>query len=177
LPQGVYYRQMQFPSCGRPDIVGVGFWTKLIDGRRSNVPTINIFELKKGEVTAQDIMQIFRYVSYVRQIAPEIIHKVYGTYDITNLVVNGYIVGNGFSRDAICAISNSYCLIGIRFDFSLSDGIKFEVFDYDQANTGFVFDERCGLVNVDEKSISSTSDIIARYQRQNRKKINIENPN
>jgi len=177
MPKAVYYRQMQFPTCGRPDIVGVSLWSRLASGQRSVVPTVRIYELKKGEVTGQDVLQIFRYVAYAYKIAPEIAGNAYPDLPITNVSIGGYIIGNSFSREALCALYNSYTTIGIQFDFDLTTGIKFcDVYEPEK-RTDFRYDDKCGLANLDMEGVSMTSDIVGRFKRINSRYLKIENPN
>lgn len=178
LPRGLFYRQMRFPSCGIPDLVCVGYWTQIRSGERKRVLSIDVIELKKGEVQGVDMLQLMRYMAYVwaniRTLQTN--WDVPVEWDICQ--VTGHIVGNSFSRDAICVLTNCDTICGSEFSFDLEAGISFKGLitapTWPHPDT---FKDVTAHESVNYTSVAKTSEIVKRALRMKTKTVNIENPN
>lgn len=125
LPGGIYYRQFPLNGCGIMDMVGVSMSKCIFPSSRSKNIHVQIYELKKGIITCNDVGQIARYVGCFEANTMQVQEKlnIPGDY---NIGFNGVLIGAGIERDAYHILTRMYNVRAIKFDFSFSDGITFE---------------------------------------------------
>lgn len=179
LPNGIFYRQMQFPSCGVPDLVSIGYWThRSKGGERSKILSIDIFELKKGEVQGTDMIQLLRYMTY----AWSNIRKLQTDYglpsDFNRCIINGCMIGNSYTRDALCVLANCDAVTAVEFSFDLEIGVAFNdvIGNYTWPHPD-IFKQVSAHEKVDFTAVARTSGAVSRAMRMNKKQLIIENPN
>jgi len=178
LPNGIFYRQMHFPSCGIPDLISVGYWTNSRGGERSKILSIDIFELKKGEVHGADMIQLLRYMTYAWSNVRKLQTNWDCPPDFNHCIINGWMIGNSYTRDALCVLSNCDSVSGIEFSFDLEIGVAFNdvISSYTWPHPD-TFKQVCAHEKIDFRSIAKTSNVVSRAMQMGKKQIIIENPN
>jgi len=136
LPGGIYYRQFPLKGCGIMDMVGVSMSKCIFPSSIRKDIHVQIYELKKGIITCNDVGQIARYLGCFEANTMDIHQKLNIPNDY-QVGFNGVLIGAGIERDAYHILTRMYNVSAIKFDFSFSDGITFEpihqIASFDQA--------------------------------------------
>lgn len=136
LPGGIYYRQFPLKGCGIMDMIGIRMSKCIFPSSRTKNIHVQIYELKKGIITCNDVGQIARYLGCFEANTMEIHEKLNIPNDY-QIGFNGTLIGAGIERDAYHILTRMYNVSAIKFDFSFSDGITFDfihdIESFDQA--------------------------------------------
>lgn len=123
-----FYRQLELPGCGVPDLVGFSCT------RENDIfyVEIHIYELKKGRVDGNCLTQLFKYMSFFVS-NQEKIEKVYGRK--LEFSVYGYLIGSDFDKQTLSLNSIGGAPVEfIRYYIGIEYGISFETVSADYSN-------------------------------------------
>jgi hypothetical protein len=123
-------RQFEISGCGIIDLMTIRFTKAITDRGTFKHLHIDIYELKRNELTCSDFGQLCRYIHAVRNNAREILDQIglSGEYYVD---VMGRLIGDGIQRDAHC-IYNELCAYDFdiyMINLSMERGMTFEMLD------------------------------------------------
>ena len=115
-----FYRQLKLPGCGVPDLVGFSC------SRENDIfyIDIHIYELKKGRIDGNCLVQLFKYMSFF-ETNQDIIGDAHDRK--VEFYVYGYLIGNDFDIPTLSINSlGNLSIEFIRYYIGIEHGISFE---------------------------------------------------
>ena len=156
LSRGIYYRQVNLVGCGVMDIVGIQIGKTIYDGVHHPFIRVSIYELKRNQITCNDLGQISRYCDCVESNSLILTGKM-GLPDAYSVHVRGCLVGAGIERDAYHALMylrGSHIIDAMQYRISFENGIIFEQINEDSSLPQIQFSE---LPNINFRSLARSS--------------------
>jgi len=128
--QTLLFRQYEISGCGVIDLMTLNFKKSITDRGVFKYLYIDIYELKRGELTCADFGQLCRYIHAVRRNIRRILDGL-GLCGDYSVEVMGRLIGDGIQRDAQC-LYNELCSHDFEvytINLSMKHGVTFEMLD------------------------------------------------
>ena len=141
LDAGIFYRQLQLPNCGIPDLVS--FYS--FHEQNMTYLKISVYELKRGNVDGNALAQLLKYLSFFSSNADRIADR----FDMpVEFRIMGTLIGHSFDKSVLSLHSVVEADIDfIIYQIDLENGVVFKSVTDDY-----------GLENLDNPDYSLESD-------------------
>ena len=127
----ILFRQFEISGCGVIDLMTVRFVKTKTDTSDLKYLIIDIYELKRNELTCADFGQLCRYMHVIRHNIKRYLKDVSFCNDYS-INVSGVLIGDGIQRDALCLYNEVYSgeISVYRAELSMEKGIEFKVVEF-----------------------------------------------